>query len=158
MQTRVKKENDAVEQRIAEAVGDWDKNKPIQGTRRPKATLQILSSFEERFTQLQTERENMLQAKNVFDMIDTHSVGKVSKLDVAMEELNDLRGAWQTLIPIYDEINELREKPWIMVQPRKLRQTIDDLLASLKKLPSKFRAYESHHQTKQFLQNCSRVR
>lgn len=60
-------------------------------------------------------------------------------------------------MPIYDELDELREKSWVMVQPRKLRQTIDDLLASLKKLPSQFRSYESYENTKRLLQNYSRV-
>lgn len=60
-------------------------------------------------------------------------------------------------MPIYDEIDELREKSWVMVQPRKLRQSVDDLLASLKKLPSQFRSYESYEQTKRLLQNYSRV-
>jgi dynein heavy chain 1 len=60
-------------------------------------------------------------------------------------------------MPVYDEIEKLQETPWISVQPRKLRQSVDDLLASLKKLPSQFRSYESYDQTKRLLQNYSRV-
>jgi dynein heavy chain 1 len=91
-------------------------------------------------------------------MTDALRVGtQVSKLDVAMEELTDLRGAWQALMPVFEELDQLRETSWMMVQPRKLRQSVDDLLASLKKLPSQYRSYESYEQTKRLLQNYSRV-
>ncbi|KAI6221986.1 Dynein heavy chain, cytoplasmic [Aphelenchoides besseyi] len=158
LQSRIKEEDEVVEKRIVELLNDWDKDKPTHGTNRPKDSIQVLTTYEERFTKVREDRENMVRAKNALDMTDSLRVGnQISKLDVALEELTDLRGAWQTLLPIYDEIEQLREKSWLMVQPRKLRQSVDDLLASLKKLPSQFRSYESHEQTKRLLQNYSRM-
>jgi dynein heavy chain 1 len=147
-----------VERRIIEVLGDWDKDKPVHGNRRPRDAIQLLSAYEDRFTKIREDRENMVRAKNALDMTDALRVGtQVSKLDVAMEELTDLRGAWQALMPVFEELDQLRETSWMMVQPRKLRQSVDDLLASLKKLPSQYRSYESYEQTKRLLQNYSRV-
>lgn len=76
-----------------EVLDDWGKDKPTHGNRRPRDAIQVLSTYEDRFTKIREDRENMVRAKNALDMTDTLRVGtQVSKLDVAMEELADLRG------------------------------------------------------------------
>lgn len=96
MQARIKEEDDVVEKRIVEVLGDWEKDKPTHGNRRPRDAIQVLSSYEERFTKVREDRENMVRAKNALDMADALRVGgtQVSRLDVAMEELVDLRGLY----------------------------------------------------------------
>lgn len=42
-------------------------------------------------------------------------------MTVALEELQDLRGVWASLSKIWTQIDDIREKPWLSVQPRKLR-------------------------------------
>lgn len=43
------------------------------------------------------------------------------RMTVALEELQDLRGVWSSLSKIWTQIDDIREKPWLSVQPRKLR-------------------------------------
>lgn len=43
------------------------------------------------------------------------------RITVALEELQDLRGVWASLSKIWTQIDDIREKPWLSVQPRKLR-------------------------------------
>ena len=64
---------------------------------------------------------------------------------------------WQALVPLYNSLEELKEKTWLSVQPRKLRQSLDELLAQLKQLPAKFRSYDSYNYAKKALQNYSKV-
>lgn len=59
---------------------------------------------------------------------------------------------------MYDAIDELKEKTWLSVQPRKLRQNLDDLLAQLKQLPAKYRSYDSYEYAKRMLHSYSKVR
>lgn len=40
---------------------------------------------------------------------------------VALEELQDLRGVWSSLSKVWTQIDDTRERPWLSVQPRKLR-------------------------------------
>lgn len=40
---------------------------------------------------------------------------------VALEELQDLRGVWSSLSKVWAQIDDTRERPWLSVQPRKLR-------------------------------------
>ena len=41
-------------------------------------------------------------------------------MQVAMEEMSDLKGVWVELSKIWEQIDELKEKPWLSVQPRKV--------------------------------------
>ena len=42
------------------------------------------------------------------------------RMQVAMEELGDLRGVWSELARIWEQIDDLKEKPWLSIQPRKV--------------------------------------
>ena len=42
------------------------------------------------------------------------------RVQVSLEELQDLKGVWSELSKIWDQIDELKEKPWLSVQPRKV--------------------------------------
>lgn len=42
------------------------------------------------------------------------------RVQVAHEELQDLKGVWAELSKIWEQIDELKEKPWLSVQPRKV--------------------------------------
>lgn len=41
-------------------------------------------------------------------------------MQVGLEELQDLKGVWQELAKIWEQIDELKEKPWLSVAPRKV--------------------------------------
>lgn len=42
------------------------------------------------------------------------------RVNVGIEELQDLKGVWAELSQIWQQIEELKEKPWLSVQPRKV--------------------------------------
>lgn len=46
------------------------------------------------------------------------------RLAVAVDELQDLKGVWQELGKIWELIDELRDKPWLSVQPRKVSPSL----------------------------------
>lgn len=76
---------------------------------------------------------------------------------VVFEELQDLRGVWSELSRIWSQIDEIREKPWLSVQPRKLRQQLDTLTSQLKELPARLRQYSSYEYVKRLLQGYTKV-
>jgi hypothetical protein len=43
------------------------------------------------------------------------------RVQIAMEELQDLKGVWNELLKIWEKIDEMKEQPWLSVQPRKVR-------------------------------------
>lgn len=79
------------------------------------------------------------------------------RMIVVFEEMQDLKGVWSELSKIWVQIDEIREKPWLSVQPRKLRQQLDGLTSQLKELPARFRQYSSYEYVKKLLQSYVKV-
>lgn len=79
------------------------------------------------------------------------------RMTVVFEELQDLRGVWSELSRIWTQIDEIREKPWLSIQPRKLRQQLDALTNQLKDLPARLRQYSSYEYVKKLLQGYCKV-
>lgn len=63
----------------------------------------------------------------------------------------------QALKPLYAEVDEMKDKTWLSVQPRKLRQSLDELSQKLKGLPVKYKTYKSYESAKELMQNYSKV-
>ena len=61
----------------------------------------------------------IMNVKNFLSIVGS-SVNN-ERMTVALEELQDLRGVWSSLSKIWTQIDDIREKPWLSVQPRKLR-------------------------------------
>ena len=64
---------------------------------------------------------------------------------------------WSELRKIWEQIDEMKEKPWLSIQPRKLRQQIDNLLAQMKELPSRLRQYASFEHVRKTLQGYGKT-
>ena len=73
------------------------------------------------------------------------------------EEMQDLREVWSELAKIWSQIDDMREKPWLSVQPRKLRQQLDALSQQLKELPARVRQYNSYEYVKKLLLGYTKV-
>ena len=42
------------------------------------------------------------------------------RVQIGLEELQDLKGVWSELAKIWEKVDELKDKPWLSVQPRKV--------------------------------------
>jgi dynein heavy chain 1 len=76
---------------------------------------------------------------------------------VALEELQDLKGVWSELSKIWEKIEDLREKPWLSVAPRKVRQELDGLLQQLKAFPARLKTYASYEYVQNLLKSYTKV-
>ena len=64
---------------------------------------------------------------------------------------------WVQLGKIWEQIDQLKELPWLSVQPRKIRQQLDVLISQLKEMPTKLRSYASYDHVKYLLQGYTKV-
>lgn len=46
------------------------------------------------------------------------------QLQVALEELHDLKEVWSELSKVWEQIDQMKEQPWVSVQPRKVTNTL----------------------------------
>ena len=83
--------------------------------------------------------------------------GNDERVVVALEELGDLKGVWSELSKIWEKVDELKEKPWLSVAPRKIRQALDGLLVQLKALPARLKQYPSYEFVQSTLRGYTKV-
>ena len=76
---------------------------------------------------------------------------------VALEELTDLKGVWAELSKVWEKIEELKEKPWLSVAPRKIRQALDALLQQLRGFPTRLKSYASFEYVQATLKGYTKV-
>lgn len=158
LQMKIVAEDKAVETRTNDFLNDWERSKPVEGHLRPDEALQHLQMYESKFARLKEERDNVAKAKEALELQEPGGVStSEDKMQVVFEELQDLRGVWSELSRIWAQIDEIREKPWLSVQPRKLRQHLDTLMAQLKELPARLRQYSSYEYVKKLLQGYTKV-
>ncbi|XP_050295050.1 dynein heavy chain, cytoplasmic isoform X2 [Anthonomus grandis grandis] len=158
LQQKIVSEDKAVESRTHDFLGDWEKGKPVEGHLRPDEALSQLQLFESKYARLKEERDNVAKAKEALELQEPGGANtSEDRMHVVYEELQDLRGVWSELSKIWQQIDEIREKPWLSVQPRKLRQQLDTMSSQLKELPARLRQYASYEYVKKTLQTYSKV-
>lgn len=71
---------------------------------------------------MKEDRDNLVKAKEALELAEPGFVTTSSddRLVIVVEELKDLKEVWSELSKIWDSIDELRDKPWLSVQPRKV--------------------------------------
>ena len=160
LQSKIVAEDKVVEARTLELLSEWEKEKPVEGSLAPGDATSKLAIFESKFTRVKDDRDNLLKAKEALELFDTSTAASAAtddRLAVALEELQDLRGVWSELTKIWDQVDQLKEIPWISVQPRKVRQSLDGLLTQLKNMPSRLQQYASYEFVKRTLQSFTKV-
>ncbi|XP_050667850.1 dynein heavy chain, cytoplasmic isoform X2 [Leptidea sinapis] len=157
LQQKIVAEDKAVEARTGEFLAEWERSKPTDGSTRPEDALARLSAMEARYARLKDERDNVAKAKEALELHDTVSSANNERMTVALEELQDLRGVWSSLSKIWTQIDDIRDKPWLSVQPRKLRQQLEAMLTELKELPARLRMYDSYEYVRKLLQSYTKV-
>ncbi|KAG1662035.1 Dynein heavy chain, cytoplasmic [Nymphon striatum] len=158
LQMKIVTEDKAVEARTTDLLGEWEKGKPIQGHLKPSAALSEISLYENKFMRLKEDRENVMKAKEALELQEPGTLSaSEERVLVGLEELQDLKGVWTELSKVWEQIDEMKEKPWLSVQPRKLRQQLDTLTSQLKELPARLRQYASYEYVKKTLQSFTKV-
>ena len=94
--------------------------------------------FEGRVSRLKGEYERVVKAKEALNL-DLGS--RENSLKPIEEEIQDLNSVWAELSGTWKVIEQLGETHWSVIVPRKIRQTLDDLLNNMKNLPNRMRQY-----------------
>ncbi|GAA5826137.1 hypothetical protein JCM11251_007177 [Rhodosporidiobolus azoricus] len=137
LQLKIVAEDKILQNRVEEIVAEWDTNKPIQGSLKADMAMNTIGVFEGRVNRLKEQYDMLSRAKESLDL----ELVKDDRLDPVLEEIRDLKAVWTALSGVWAQLAELRETLWSTVQPRKIRQQLDGLLATTREMPSKMRQY-----------------
>ncbi|VDP20010.1 unnamed protein product [Schistosoma margrebowiei] len=157
LQMKVVAEDKIVEGKTSELLSSWEKEKPIAGNLKPEEAVSQLTILEGKFNRLREERDNIQRAKEALELTESGLLSPTEqRVQVAFEELQDLKNVWLELSHVWEQIELMKETPWQTVQPRKLRQQLDTLAGQLKELPARLRQYSSYEHVKRTLQNYAK--
>ena len=118
-------------------IQEWETTRPVRGDTPASDALGVINTFEQRITRVQEEYDLVCRAKEALDL----DLIRHTRLEPIFDELKDLKTVWTALSGIWSQVSELRDLSWATVQPRKLRQQLDGLLASTKEMPTRMRQY-----------------
>ncbi|CBX94114.1 similar to cytoplasmic dynein 1 heavy chain 1 [Plenodomus lingam JN3] len=139
LRAKIAAEDKVVNQKIVDITGEWAENKPVAGNLAPAEASQILAKFDQKLNQLQTESGNISKAKEALGLPPSPE----NALETLLEEVQDFKSVWSALGTIWASINDLRDVLWTSIQPRKLRQNLDNLVKLTKDMPSRMRQYQA---------------
>lgn len=147
MQQKIMSEDKLTDVKIKDLLLEWDRNKPVQGDVTPETALNDIAIFEGRVTRLKSDFDQVCRAKEALDL-DSR---KETRLQPILEELSDLRNVWHSLSKVTMSISRMKESPWSLVNPKKLSLELDELLVSMKELPTRMRQYEAFEYIQEIL-------
>ncbi|KAJ3049329.1 hypothetical protein HK097_009672, partial [Rhizophlyctis rosea] len=153
LQMKIVAEDKIVESKVKDIVGEWEKGKPVQGDIAPDVALDGLNIFEGRVVRLKEEWDQVSRAKEALDL----ELKGDDRLSVVLEELRDLKGVWSALAGLWKGVNELKDTLWSSLQPRKVRGRLDELLGSMKEMPSRMRQYAAFEYVQEVLKGYLKV-
>jgi len=151
LRSKILAEGGLITQKAVELSEQWDQEKPVSGTISPDIAVTTLDKFDSAFTQLNEQITMVAKAKEALDL------PPLTELDLSaiLEEVQDFKSVWANLQTIWNGIDDLKEQPWALVNTRKLRQSLENLVKMTKDMPSRMRQYAAfeHVQTvlKQFI-------
>ncbi|KAF8560529.1 hypothetical protein P879_02534 [Paragonimus westermani] len=158
LQMKVVAEDKVVESKTSELLTSWEKEKPVEGAIKPEEAVNRLTILEGKFNRLCEERENIQRAKEALELTEYGVTSPTEqRVQVAIEELQDLKSVWIELSSVWEQVESLKETPWQSVQPRKLRQQLDTMASQIKELPSRLRQYASYEHIKRTLQTYAKA-
>ncbi|XP_075239024.1 cytoplasmic dynein 1 heavy chain 1-like isoform X4 [Convolutriloba macropyga] len=158
LQMKIVAEDKVVEQKTVEVLAEWEKDKPVGGSMKPSEATVQLTILEGKFTKLKEERDNMNKAKEALELGEPGAKSALDEqLQIALEELTDLKGVWGELAGIWEQIELLKDQAWVSISPKKLRQSLEALIAQLKNMPARLRQYESYDHVQRVLKQYSKM-
>lgn len=153
LRAKILAEDKVVSQKVSDVTISWNDEKPISGTIPPKEASATLGSFETRLTNLRSESDMVFKAKEAMNL---HSSPDTT-LDAILEEVHDFMSVWAALSTIWKSLNDLRDTLWNIVQPRKLRQSLESLIKMTKDMPSRMRQYAAFEHIQSVLRQLLKV-
>jgi dynein heavy chain 1 len=143
LQARVAAEDKTASKQLSELLKQWEQDKPLRGNKTPPDALDILTKFEISLKKANVHRENLVRAKDALDL--DHSVENTEIVD-CIAELSDLKEVWEAVMAPFAELEAIKDTPWATAVMRKVKRSLDDLLAGMRSLPNRIRQYDAYVQ------------
>ncbi|ORZ40908.1 dynein heavy chain [Catenaria anguillulae PL171] len=155
LQMKVVQQDKSIQAKTTALLVEWERVKPVQGDLPHETALNTLNIYEGKLARVREEVQQLVKAKEALGLMDTGR--DTATLEVALEELADLKGVWSALSGVWAELAEMRELAWANVSARKIRQQLDGLMAQTKEMPAKMRQYAAYEYVQEMLRGMVKM-
>ncbi|KAF2764978.1 hypothetical protein EJ03DRAFT_331373 [Teratosphaeria nubilosa] len=153
LRAKIIAEDGVMSRRIGEATERWNEQRPVSGTIPPTEAVGTLEGFDIELSQLREQSEMVSKAKEALEL----PASPDNMLTTLLEEVQDFKSVWANLTIVWDQLSDLRDQPWNSIQPRKLRQSLDNLIKTTKEMPSRMRQYAAFEHVQSVLRQLLKV-
>lgn len=143
LQARVSAEDKAATKQLSDLLKQWEQDKPLRGNKSPLEALDILTKYEISLKKAHVHQDNLVRAKDALDL--EHTIENTEVLE-CINELSNLKEVWEAVMEPYKELLGIKDTPWATAVMRKIKRSLDDLLASMRSLPNRIRQYDAYSQ------------
>ncbi|KAF4654456.1 hypothetical protein FOZ61_008250 [Perkinsus olseni] len=109
-------------------------------TESPTRALQTISVFDSRLQKVQADLSQVIKAKLVLDL----DCSNQRRLDPLREDVSNLRAVWEGLGGVHHKLSDISDTPWPAVVPKKVKNSLEQLLEELAQLPDALRQYDAY--------------
>ncbi|KAK7206778.1 dynein heavy chain, N-terminal region 1-domain-containing protein [Myxozyma melibiosi] len=139
LRSKVTSEHKLLNDQVARTVSEWNSEKPVAGNISPDVAFASLEKFDRRITALKAEQDLILRANDALEL----DLRALDTIESSLQEVQDFKTVWSALSSVWASLNELRDTPWLSVVGRRVKTTIEELIATTKEMPSRMRQYAS---------------
>lgn len=143
LQTRVTSEDKAALKKTEALVNSWCEERPLRGNIDPPLAIEILNKFEVALSEANVHQTNLSRAKDALGL--PGSSGSTTLME-SLNELSDLKEVWEALLGPFELLQSIKNTVWASAVVRKIKSSLDELLASMRSLPNRIRQYDPYIQ------------
>lgn len=150
-QTRLAQEMNRCNQDLERITNEWFKERSITESTEPGLALSILAKLQKRLNALDASRKRVIEVAEELKVAIPSAILFLTLQD----DIDDLGLVWSSLQDVWNSLEEIKRCQWSDTQPRKVKQQLDGLLSSMKKLPALVRHYSAFGVLKNTLSSFS---
>lgn len=119
---------------------NWANKKPNNGEISPTEALDTLNIISGQLLRVKDSYISCCKAKLLLNL----EPGNTQRLDDLEEDLNSLRDVWVEMNKVWSNIENLNDTLLNAVQPKKLKEAMDNASRLMMEVPTKIRTYEPY--------------
>eukprot|EP00051_Salpingoeca_urceolata_P022687 m.374324 g.374324 ORF g.374324 m.374324 type:complete len:4620 (-) comp20005_c1_seq6:68-13927(-) len=148
LQDKIQTQDRHVDRTINDSLRSWADEKPLSGDVSPQVALQTIDRYESQMKELQEELASLTTARDALEMKPKDE----TRVEACLEELQELKATWSQLREAWEKIEDIRQIPWPAVVTKRIRQKIDGVMSSMKKMPAVTRSHAAYETTMHMLE------
>ncbi|EAR94592.2 dynein heavy chain, cytoplasmic protein (macronuclear) [Tetrahymena thermophila SB210] len=153
LQEKILQDEQILNEKIRDVEESWSSKKPSSGEQSPIEALDVLNIISGQLGRVKDNYSNCCKAKLLLNL----EPGNMQKLEDLEEDINSLKEVWQELNKVWQNIEALNDTLINAIQPKKIKEAMDNANRLMTEVPNKIRTYEPYEKMRQRLKDYGKM-